>query len=94
MTSGEIFAGAMVNTMPRREVQLLFEVQNAPVSEHLKQEFWRLKQLVKEDLGECPVCTEALDCQKCTLLLSCSHLICAQCWMKLRNPVKCPVCRQ
>ena len=78
---------------PQREVHLLFECDNQPVSEYLKKELWRLKLLANEDIGECPVCTEPLTCQKCTLLLSCGHLICVTCWMKLAEP-KCPVCRR
>jgi hypothetical protein len=82
--------------MPRRprEVQLLIESSNHPVSEHLKKEFWRMKEELNESLGECPVCTDPFKCRKCTLLLSCSHLICATCYVKLREPHRCPVCRQ
>ena len=82
--------------MPRRprEVQLLIESSNHPVSEHLKKEFWRMKGELNESLGECPVCTDPFECRKCTLLLSCSHLICAACYVKLREPHRCPVCRQ
>ena len=82
--------------MPRRprEVQLLIESSNHPVSEHLKKEFWRMKEELNESLGECPVCTDPFKCQKCTLLLSCSHLICATCYVKLREPYRCPICRQ
>ena len=82
--------------MPRRprEVQLLIESSNHPVSEHLKKEFWRMKEELNEGLGECPVCTDPFKCQKCTLLLSCSHLICATCYVKLREPYRCPICRQ
>ena len=82
--------------MPRRprEVQLLIESSNHPVSEHLKKEFWRMKEELNESLGECPVCTDPLKCRKYTLLLSCSHLMCATCYVKLREPQRCPVCRQ
>ena len=82
--------------MPRRprEVQLLIESSNHPVSEHLKKEFWRMKEELNESLGECPVCTDPFKCRKCTLLLSCSHLICATCYVKLREPYRCPICRQ
>ena len=40
--------------MPRRprEVQLLIESSNHPVSEHLKKEFWRMKEELNESLGE------------------------------------------
>ena len=40
--------------MPRRprEVQLLIESSNHPVSEHLKKEFWRMKEALNESLGE------------------------------------------
>ena len=36
--------------MPRRprEVQLLIESSNHPVSEHLKKEFWRMKEELNE----------------------------------------------
>ena len=42
--------------MPRRprEVQLLIESSNHPVSEHLKKEFWRMKEELNESLGEVP----------------------------------------
>ena len=82
--------------MPRRprEVQLLIESSNHPVSEHLKKEFWRMKEELNESLGECPVCTDPFECRKCTLLLSCSHLICATCFVKLREPYRCPICRR
>ena len=82
--------------MPRRrEVQLLLEVEhNSPVSDHLKKEYWRLKALAKEALGECPVCTDAFECQKCTLLLSCGHQICVSCYLRLREPLRCPLCRR
>jgi len=82
--------------MPRRprEVQLLIESSNHPVSEHLKKEFWRMKEALNESLGECPVCTDPFECRKCTLLLSCSHLICATCFVKLREPHRCPICRR
>ena len=39
--------------MPRRprEVQLLIESSNHPVSEHLKKEFWRMKEALNESLS-------------------------------------------
>ena len=54
----------------------------------------RMKEALKESLGECPVCTDPFECRKCTLLLSCSHLICATCFVKLREPYRCPICRR
>ena len=81
--------------MPRRrprDVELLVEASNVIVTDFLKREFWRLKQLAKEELGECPVCQDELSCAKCTLLQSCGHCICATCWMRLAEP-RCPVCR-
>ena len=81
--------------MPRRrprEVELLLECHNQPVSDYLKKEVYRLKALAKEPLGECPVCQEELVCQKCTLLQACGHFVCATCYMRLVEH-RCPVCR-
>ena len=81
--------------MPRasRDVKLLVETSNNPVTDHLRNEWFRMKQALKEDLGECPVCMEAFNCRKCTLLLSCGHCVCATCFLKLRSAC-CPICRQ
>ena len=84
--------------MPRarrsQEVSVYFEVDNQPVSDHLRNEDWRLKSGCKESMGECPVCTDELLCKKCTLLLSCGHCVCASCWVKMVADQRCPICRK
>jgi hypothetical protein len=70
-----------------------FEVENQPVGDHLRNEMWRLKTALKEPMGECPICTDELDCKKCTLLLLCGHCVCAGCWVKMSDQ-RCPICRK
>ena len=82
--------------MPRRSgrnVQLLIESTNAPVSDHLRDEYWRLKKAAKEEIDDCPVCLDACTCRKCMLLMSCGHSVCASCYLKMQDP-RCAVCRQ
>jgi len=59
--------------MPRRRevINLCVETEPSvvPVADHLRNEIWRLKHALHEKLGECPVCTEELNCRRCTLLL-------------------------
>ena len=77
-----------------RRVKLAFEVNNQPVSDHLTNEFWRLKKLANEKLDPCPVCLEdCFGCRKCTLLLVCGHCLCASCYIKLAEKT-CPICRR
>lgn len=83
----------MPRTRRPREVDVLIEATNTIVSDHLKNELWRLKLATNESIGECPVCMEELLCRKCSLLQACGHFLCASCFIKMVE-TRCPVCRK
>ena len=60
-----------------------------PVKDFLKNEYWDLKKF-KNEILECAICLNNIDCKNCYCLLSCGHGFHISCVIRTD---KCPLCR-
>ena len=65
------------------------ETPNQPVSEFLAKEFIRLKKIANEPM-DCPICLDAICCDRCVCVLLCGHY---GHYMCLQKQSICPLCR-